>query len=201
MTKRPADGEHSLHGNDSKCINGRCTCKHVNKVENTPCCYWSWFKYAMKRGVASPPTSKSARPKPIRRNVERFRRLRLRKIQMIRISSFLTWLRYSFQPNCDSTQRKKLITKKNNYNSNDDESHQNGLWMGLLRQMRLEHLEIRFYVQFSASYWLTRDWNIDRKMSNNCILTDFEKLLYRSQSLAPANFYSYNENIFLHPKA
>ena len=39
MTKRPADGEHSLHGNDSKCINGRCTCKHVNKVENTPCCY------------------------------------------------------------------------------------------------------------------------------------------------------------------
>ena len=96
---------------------------YVNKVENTPCCYWSWFKYAMKRGVASPPTSKSARPKPIRRNVEHFRRLRLRKIQMIRISSFLTWLRYSFQPNCDSTRRKKLITKKNNYNSNDDESH------------------------------------------------------------------------------
>ena len=123
MTKRPADGEHSLHGNDSKCINGRCTCKHVNKVENTPCCYWSWFKYAMKRGVASPPTSKSARPKPIRRNAEHFRRLRLRKIQMIRISSFLTWLRYSFHPNCDSTRRKKLITKKNNYNSNDDESH------------------------------------------------------------------------------
>ena len=65
-------------------------------------------------------------------------------------------------------------------------------------------MEICFYVHFSASYWLkhikicvTRDWNIDRKMSNNCILTDFEKLLYRSQSLAPANFYSYNENIFL----
>ena len=112
MTKRPADGEHSLHGNDSKCINGRCTCKHVNKVENTPCSYWSWFKYAMKRGVASPPTSKSARPKPIRRNVEHFRRLRLRKIQMIRISSFLTWLRYSFQPNCDSTRRKNLLLRK-----------------------------------------------------------------------------------------
>ena len=112
MTKRPTDGEHPLHGNNSKCINGRCTCKHVNKVENTPCCYWSWFKYAMKRGVASPPTSKSARPKPIRKNVEHFRRLRLRKIQMIRISSFPTWLRYSFQPNCDSTRRKNLLLRK-----------------------------------------------------------------------------------------
>ena len=40
---------------------------------------------AMKRGMASLPTSKSATPKPIRRNVERFLRLRLRKIQMIRI--------------------------------------------------------------------------------------------------------------------
>ena len=40
---------------------------------------------AMRRGTASPPTSKSATPKPIRRNVERFLRLRLRKIQMIRI--------------------------------------------------------------------------------------------------------------------
>ena len=45
------------------------------------------------------------------------------------------------------------------------------------------------YVHFSASYGLkhikicvTRDWNVDRKRSNNCILTDFEKLLYRSQS-------------------
>ena len=69
--------------------------------------------------------------------------------------------------------------------------------------MRLEHLEILFYVHFSASYWLkhikicvTRDWNIDRKMSNNCILTDFEKLLYRSQSFAQTNFYSNIENIF-----
>ena len=43
---------------------------------------------------------------------------------------------------------------------------------------------------------VTRDWNIDRKMSNNCILTDFEKLLYRSQSFAQTNFYSYIENIF-----
>ena len=33
-------------------------------------------------------------------------------------------------------------------------------------------------------------------MSNNCILTDFEKLLYRSQSFAQTNFYSYIENIF-----
>ena len=48
--------------------------------------------------------------------------------------------------------------------------------------MKLEHLEICFYVHFSASYWLkrikiclTRDWNADREMSNNCILTDFEK--------------------------
>ena len=40
---------------------------------------------AMKRGMASPPTSKSATPKPIRRNVERFRRLSLKKIQMMRI--------------------------------------------------------------------------------------------------------------------
>ena len=29
-----------------------------------------------------------------------------------------------------------------------------------------------------------------------CILTDFEKLLYRSQSLAQTNFYSNIENIF-----
>ena len=69
--------------------------------------------------------------------------------------------------------------------------------------MRLEHLEISFYVYFSASYGLkhikicvTRDWNVDRKRSNNCILTDFEKLLYRSQSFAQTNFYSYIENIF-----
>ena len=40
---------------------------------------------AMRRGTASPPTSKSATPKPIRRNVERFRRLSLKKIQMMRI--------------------------------------------------------------------------------------------------------------------
>ena len=69
--------------------------------------------------------------------------------------------------------------------------------------MKLEHLQICFYVHFSASYWLkhikicvTRDWNVDRKRSNNCILTDFEKLLYRSQSFAQTNFYSYIENIF-----
>ena len=40
----------------------------------------------MKRRMVSPPTSKSARPKRIRRNEERFRRLGLRKIQMMRIS-------------------------------------------------------------------------------------------------------------------
>ena len=69
--------------------------------------------------------------------------------------------------------------------------------------MRLEHLEICFYVHFSASYGLkhveisvTRDWNVDRKRSNNCILMDFEKLLYRSQSFAQTNFYSNIENIF-----
>ena len=69
--------------------------------------------------------------------------------------------------------------------------------------MRLEHLEISFYVHFSASYGLkhikicvTRDWNVDRKRSNNCILTDFEKLLYRSQTFAQTKFYSYIENIF-----
>ena len=57
---------------------------------------------------------------------------------------------------------------------------------------------------FSASYGLkhikicvTCDWNVERKRSNNCILTDFEKLLYRSQSFAQTNFYSYIENIFL----
>ena len=68
--------------------------------------------------------------------------------------------------------------------------------------MKLEHLEICFYVHFSASYWLkhikiclTRDWKVDREMSNNCILTDFEKLLYRSQSFAQTNFYSYIEKI------
>ena len=45
--------------------------------------------------------------------------------------------------------------------------------------MRLEHLEISFYVHFSASHGLkhikicvTRDWNVGRKRSNNCILTD-----------------------------
>ena len=69
--------------------------------------------------------------------------------------------------------------------------------------MRLEHLEICCYVHFSASYGLkhvklfgTRDWNVDRKMSSNCILMNFEKLLYRSQSFAQTNFYSYIENIF-----
>ena len=69
--------------------------------------------------------------------------------------------------------------------------------------MRLEHLEISFYVHFSASYGLkhikicvTRDWNVDRKRSNNCILTDFEKLLYRFQSFAQTNFYSNIENTF-----
>ena len=69
--------------------------------------------------------------------------------------------------------------------------------------MRLEHLEICFYVLFSASYWLkhieicvTCDWNVDHKRSNNCILTDFEKLLNRSQSFAQTNFYSNIENIF-----
>ena len=40
---------------------------------------------AMERGMASPPTSKSATPKPTRRNEERFRRLSLKNIQMIRI--------------------------------------------------------------------------------------------------------------------
>ena len=60
-----------------------------------------------------------------------------------------------------------------------------------------------FLCTFSASYGLkhikicvTGDWNVDRKRSNNCILTDFEKLLYRSQSFAQTNFYSYIENIF-----
>ena len=43
---------------------------------------------------------------------------------------------------------------------------------------------------------VTRDWNVDRERSNNCILTDFEKLLYRSQSFAQRNFYSNIENIF-----
>ena len=43
---------------------------------------------------------------------------------------------------------------------------------------------------------VTRDLNVDRKRSNNCILTDFEKLLYRSQSFAQTNFYSNIENIF-----
>ena len=69
--------------------------------------------------------------------------------------------------------------------------------------MRLEHLEISFYVHFLASYGLkhikicvTRNWNVDRERSNNCILTDFEKLLYRSQSFAQTNFYSFIENIF-----
>ena len=40
---------------------------------------------AMKRGMASPPTSKSATPKPIRRNEERFRRLSLKNMQIMRI--------------------------------------------------------------------------------------------------------------------
>ena len=39
----------------------------------------------MKTGMVSPPTSKSARPKHFRRNEERFPRLSLRKIQMMRI--------------------------------------------------------------------------------------------------------------------
>ena len=65
--------------------------------------------------------------------------------------------------------------------------------------MKLENLEICFYVHFTASYWLkhikicvTRDWNVDRKRSINYILTD----LYRSQSFAQTNFYNYIENIF-----
>ena len=69
--------------------------------------------------------------------------------------------------------------------------------------MRSEHLEISFYVHFSASYGLkhikicvTRDLNVDRKRSKNCILTDFEKLLYRFQSFAQTKFYSNIENIF-----
>ena len=57
--------------------------------------------------------------------------------------------------------------------------------------MRLEHLEISFYVHFSASYGLKHI-----KISNNCILTDFEKLLYCSLTFAQTNFYSYVENIF-----
>ena len=44
--------------------------------------------------------------------------------------------------------------------------------------------------------YVTRDWTVDRKRSNNSIFTDFEKLLYRSQSFAQINFYSYIENIF-----
>ena len=43
---------------------------------------------------------------------------------------------------------------------------------------------------------VTRNWNVDREWSNNCILTDFEKLLYRSQLFAQRNFYSNIENIF-----
>ena len=39
----------------------------------------------MKTGMVSPPTSKSTRPKRFRRNEERFPRLSLRKIQMMRI--------------------------------------------------------------------------------------------------------------------
>ena len=39
-------------------------------------------------------------------------------------------------------------------------------------------------------------WLATGTRSNNCILTDFEKLLYRSQSFAQTNFYSYIENIF-----
>ena len=31
---------------------------------------------------------------------------------------------------------------------------------------------------------MTRNWNVDRERSNNCTLTDFEKLSYRSQSFA-----------------
>ena len=69
--------------------------------------------------------------------------------------------------------------------------------------MRLEHLEMCTHVHFPASYGLkhikmrvTCDQNVDRKRSNNCILTDFEKLLYRSQSFAQRNIYSNIENIF-----
>ena len=36
----------------------------------------------------------------------------------------------------------------------------------------------------------------ERERSHNCILTDFEKLFYHSQSFAQTNFYSYIENIF-----
>ena len=61
---------------------------------------------------------------------------------------------------------------------------------------------ISFHVHFSASYGLkhikicvTRDWNVDRERSNDCILMDFEKLSYRSQSFARRNFYSNIENI------
>ena len=43
---------------------------------------------------------------------------------------------------------------------------------------------------------VTRDWNIERERSNNCILTEFEKLLYRSQSFAQRNFDSNIDNIF-----
>ena len=44
--------------------------------------------------------------------------------------------------------------------------------------------------------WLATGVLTAKGQKNNCILTDFEKLLYRSQSFAQKNFYSFIENIF-----
>ena len=46
------------------------------------------------------------------------------------------------------------------------------------------------WVELYQSMCVTRNWNVDRERSNNCILTDFEKLSYRSQSFSQRNFYS-----------
>ena len=182
MTKRPADGEHSLHGNDSKCINGRCSCKHVNKVENTPCCYWSWFKCRYEKRSGQSSNQLIGQAQTDQKKCRTLSASQVKKNPDDKNIKFPHLITIFVSAKLRLNSKKKRITKKNNYNSNDDESHQNGLWIGLLRQMKLEHLEICFYVHFSASYWLkhikiclTRDWNVDREMSNNCILTDFEK--------------------------
>ena len=59
-----------------------------------------------------------------------------------------------------------------------------------------KHYLFQEWLESYESMCVTRDWNVDRKRSNNCILTDFEKLSYRSQSFAQRKFYSNIENIF-----
>ena len=69
--------------------------------------------------------------------------------------------------------------------------------------MRLEHLEMCTHVHFPASYGL-KHIKICVRLATGVLtakgqitaLTDFEKLLYRSQSFAQTNFYSNIENIF-----